>query len=165
MTSAAQWPRRPPRPVRRPHPGCDAKRQPPRRRRRFATGMPRSRWTSGGCCQSIAGGLAPRRARAPRRAPPGTPAAGPAAGAETATLVIAAAWGPGAGWLLDVLPAMLGADDQPETFSPVHPLLREMALRHRGVRVGRSCRVLEALVPAILEQKVVGLEAFRAWRL
>src|ERR1019366_2070734 len=26
-------------------------------------------------------------------------------------------------------------------------------------------RVLEALVPAILEQKVVGLEAFRAWRL
>ncbi len=94
-----------------------------------------------------------------------TAAAGPAAGAETATLVIAAAWGPGAGWLLDVLPAMLGADDQPETFSPVHPLLREMALRHRGVRVGRSCRVLEALVPAILEQKVVGLEAFRAWRL
>src|ERR1019366_8064891 len=53
----------------------------------------------------------------------------------------------------------------PETFSPVHPLLREMALRHRGVRVGRSCRGLEALVPAILEQKVVGLEALRAWRL
>jgi 3-methyladenine DNA glycosylase/8-oxoguanine DNA glycosylase len=32
------------------------------------------------------------------------------------------------------------------------------------MRVGRSGRVFEALVPAVLEQKVVGLEAHRAWR-
>jgi len=89
----------------------------------------------------------------------------PGAGGQTVALVNAAAWGPGAGWLLEILPAMLGASDRPESFSPVHPLLREMAVRYRGARVGRSCRVLEALVPAILEQKVVGLEAFRAWRL
>jgi len=38
-----------------------------------------------------------------------------------------------------------------------------MAARHRGARVGRSGRVLEALIPAILEQKVVGAEARRAW--
>jgi 3-methyladenine DNA glycosylase/8-oxoguanine DNA glycosylase len=32
------------------------------------------------------------------------------------------------------------------------------------MRVGRSGRVFEALVPAVLEQKVVGREAHRAWR-
>ena len=81
------------------------------------------------------------------------------------TVVRATAWGPGAAWLLDQLPGMLGAEDDPDGFTPVHPLLRELARRHRGTRIGRSARVLEALVPAVLEQKVVGLEAQRAWRL
>lgn len=79
-------------------------------------------------------------------------------------VVCATAWGPGAAWLLDQLPGMLGADDDPAGFVPAHPLLRELARRHRGTRIGRSARVLEALVPAVLEQKVVGLEAQRAWR-
>ena len=56
-------------------------------------------------------------------------------------------------------------DDDPVGFAPAHGLLREMAARHPGLRVGRTARVLEALVPAVLEQKVVGAEAFRAWRL
>jgi 3-methyladenine DNA glycosylase/8-oxoguanine DNA glycosylase len=59
---------------------------------------------------------------------------------------------------------MLGAEDDQAGFAPVHPLLREMSGRHPGARVGRSGRVLEALIPAILEQKVVGAEARRAWR-
>jgi 3-methyladenine DNA glycosylase/8-oxoguanine DNA glycosylase len=77
--------------------------------------------------------------------------------------VTATAWGPGAGWLLETLPSLLGSGDDLSGFAPVHPLLREMAARHPGARVGRSGRVLEALVPAILEQKVVGAEARRAW--
>ena len=77
----------------------------------------------------------------------------------------AAAWGPGASWLLDTLPALLGADDRPEDFVPAHPVLREAARRHAAVRIGRSGLVFEALVPAVLEQKVVGMEATRAWRL
>jgi 3-methyladenine DNA glycosylase/8-oxoguanine DNA glycosylase len=77
--------------------------------------------------------------------------------------VTATAWGPGAGWLLETLPPLLGSGDDPSGFAPVHPLLREMAGRHPGARVGRSGRVLEALIPAILEQKVVGAEARRAW--
>ena len=77
--------------------------------------------------------------------------------------VTVTAWGPGAGWLLETLPALLGSGDDLAGFAPVHPLLREMAGRHPGARVGRSGRVLEALVPAILEQKVVGAEARRAW--
>ena len=77
--------------------------------------------------------------------------------------ITVSAWGPGAGWLLETLPAQLGAHDDLAGFVPVHPLLREMAGRHPGARVGRSGRVLEALVPAVLEQKVVGAEARRAW--
>ena len=79
-------------------------------------------------------------------------------------MIRAAAWGPGAAWLLRELPGMLGADDDRAGFVPAHPLLRELSARHPGVRVGRSGRVLEALVPAVLEQKVVGAEARRAWR-
>ncbi len=89
-------------------------------------------------------------------------AARPAAGGGTR--VSAAAWGPGAAWLLETLPSLLGAHDDQAGFAPVHPLLREMSGRHPGARVGRSGRVLEALIPAILEQKVVGAEARRAWR-
>ncbi len=86
-------------------------------------------------------------------------------GRPAATVIRATAWGPGAGWLLDALPDLLGAQDDPAAFAPAHPLLRDLARRHRGARVGRSGRVLEALVPAVLEQKVVSLEAHRAWRL
>jgi 3-methyladenine DNA glycosylase/8-oxoguanine DNA glycosylase len=80
------------------------------------------------------------------------------------TAVSASAWGPGASWLLAAVPGVLGADDNQAGFEPSHPLLCEMSRRFRGMRVGRSGRVLEALVPAVLEQKVVGAEAWRAWR-
>jgi 3-methyladenine DNA glycosylase/8-oxoguanine DNA glycosylase len=77
----------------------------------------------------------------------------------------ALAWGPGGAWLLASLPALLGADDDLSGFEPVHPLVREMLRQHPGLRIGRSARVFEALIPAVLEQKVVGSEATRAWRL
>jgi 3-methyladenine DNA glycosylase/8-oxoguanine DNA glycosylase len=86
----------------------------------------------------------------------------PAAGR---TAVYATAWGPGASWLLDALPGLLGADDRPQDFVPAHPVLRDAVRRHAAIRIGRSGLVFEALVPAILEQKVVGMEATRAWRL
>ncbi|HEY6277451.1 MAG TPA: DNA-3-methyladenine glycosylase 2 family protein [Streptosporangiaceae bacterium] len=78
---------------------------------------------------------------------------------------LAWAWGPGAGWLLAALPGLLGAGDDRTGFCPAHPLVAELDRRHPGLRIGRSGRVLEALVPAVLEQKVVGAEAKRAWRL
>jgi 3-methyladenine DNA glycosylase/8-oxoguanine DNA glycosylase len=80
------------------------------------------------------------------------------------TLVDAAAWGPGAAWLLASLPGLLGADDRPEDFAPHHRLLRDLVRRSATIRIGRSGLVLEALVPAVLEQKVVAVEATRAWR-
>jgi len=81
------------------------------------------------------------------------------------TLVTGQAWGPGAGWLLDRLPAQLGAHDDPSGFTPRHPVIADLALRYPGLRIGRTWRVFEALVPAVLEQKVVGREAHRAWRI
>ncbi|HYB16478.1 MAG TPA: DNA-3-methyladenine glycosylase 2 family protein, partial [Streptosporangiaceae bacterium] len=78
--------------------------------------------------------------------------------------VTAHTWGPGAGWLLDTLPAQLGFHDDRAGFAARHPVIGELALRLAGLRVGRSGRVFEALVPAVLEQKVVGREAHRAWR-
>ena len=93
----------------------------------------------------------------------GTPGAADVTGARP--VVHAMAWGPGAAWLLASLPGLLGADDDPSRFEPVHPLVKEMFRVHPGLRIARSARVFEALIPAVLEQKVVGAEATRAWRL
>ncbi|GAB2916819.1 3-methyladenine DNA glycosylase [Nonomuraea fastidiosa] len=78
--------------------------------------------------------------------------------------VLGQAWGPGAGWALETLPALLGADDDLSGFSVRHEVLAEAARKHPGLRIGRTGRVMEALVPAVLEQKVVGREAWRSWR-
>lgn len=79
--------------------------------------------------------------------------------------VHAEAWGPGAAWALASVPGLLGADDDPSGFEPRHPVLTEI-VRRRGVpRVGRSGLVMQALVPAILEQKVTGQEAFAGFRM
>jgi 3-methyladenine DNA glycosylase/8-oxoguanine DNA glycosylase len=79
--------------------------------------------------------------------------------------VRAAAWGPGAGWVLDSVPAMLGCDDDPTGFRPTHPVLADAHRRRPHWRVCRTGLVMEALVPAIIEQKVTGQEAFGGFRL
>ena len=93
-----------------------------------------------------------------------TSSPGSAQSAGSPLVVAASAWGPGAAWLLTSVPDLLGAADDPDAFAPVHPQLRDLASRYQGLRLGRTNRVLEALVPAVLEQKVVGVEARRAWR-
>jgi 3-methyladenine DNA glycosylase/8-oxoguanine DNA glycosylase len=75
-----------------------------------------------------------------------------------------AAWGPGAEWLLDGVPELLGAADDPAALTPAHPAVQDAVARRQGLRIGRTGRVFEALVPAVLEQKVPGAEAWRAWR-
>ncbi|MGI8809593.1 MAG: DNA-3-methyladenine glycosylase family protein [Acidimicrobiales bacterium] len=73
------------------------------------------------------------------------------------------AWGPGAGWALDAFPALVGADDVEDGFVPGIGVVGDLHHRLRGLRIGRSKAVIEALVPSILEQKVVGLEARRSY--
>ena len=78
--------------------------------------------------------------------------------------VAAAAWGPGADWVLDQLPAMCGGEDDPSGFRPVHPAVHLAARRFPGWRIPRTGLVLEALIPAVIEQKVTGQEAFAGYR-
>ncbi len=79
--------------------------------------------------------------------------------------VHAAAWGPGSDWALVHLPAMLGAEDDPSGFEPRHPVIAEAHRRHPHWRVARSGLVMESLVPAVIEQKVTGQEAFAGFRM
>jgi 3-methyladenine DNA glycosylase/8-oxoguanine DNA glycosylase len=74
------------------------------------------------------------------------------------------AWGPGADDVLADAPALLGLEDDPDALETDHPLVRDLQRRFRWLRIGRTGRVLEALIPAITEQKVTGEEARRAYR-
>ncbi|MEV6162999.1 DNA-3-methyladenine glycosylase 2 family protein [Streptomyces sp. NPDC052052] len=76
----------------------------------------------------------------------------------------ATAWGPGACWLLDQLPTMLGATDDPDAFRPRHRLLALTRHSRPGLRLLRTGLVMESLIPSVLEQKVTTDEAYRAWR-
>lgn len=78
--------------------------------------------------------------------------------------VHARAWGPGAEELLEGLPRLLGAEDPAESFHPQEPLLAGEHRRLLGLRVPCTGLMLEALMPAIFEQRVVELDAHAAWR-
>jgi 3-methyladenine DNA glycosylase/8-oxoguanine DNA glycosylase len=81
------------------------------------------------------------------------------------TDVHARAWGPGAGTLLAGLPALLGLDDDDAGFDPSHhPVVASLARRRGRVRLGRTGAVWEALLPAIIEQRITGTEAWRNFR-
>ena len=73
------------------------------------------------------------------------------------------AWGPGAGWLIEHTPALVGFDDQPDAFRPENRLLADLHRHHPGLRLGRTGLVFQALLPTILEQKVPGVEAYASY--
>jgi 3-methyladenine DNA glycosylase/8-oxoguanine DNA glycosylase len=61
------------------------------------------------------------------------------------------------------LPALLGEHDDESDFVPRHRVLSQLHRRFAGMRVPRSGAVFEALVPAILEQRVTSEEAYRSY--
>ena len=92
--------------------------------------------------------------------------AGTLALSASGSVVTAHAYGPGADWLLHQVPAMLGRDDDWTTLDvSAHRALHETRRRLAGLRLVRTGLVFDSLVPAVLEQKVTGLEARRSWRL
>ncbi len=79
--------------------------------------------------------------------------------------ILATAWGPGAEAAIAGVPELCGrGDDWSRLDLSGQPLLAESLRRAPGLRLLRTNAVFEALLPAILEQKVTGLEARRAWR-
>lgn len=79
--------------------------------------------------------------------------------------VSARGFGDGGEWLIDGVPELLGGrDDWSQLNVSGIPLLAEARRRHPGLRLSRNRLVTEMLVPAILEQKVTTVEAWRGWR-
>ena len=79
--------------------------------------------------------------------------------------ISAIAWGAGAEWAIAGVPDLLGRDDDWSDLDVSgNELLADARRRSPGLRLLRTGLVLEALVPAILEQKVTSVEAWRAWR-
>lgn len=75
------------------------------------------------------------------------------------------AWGGGAREFVERVPAWLGVDDDVSGFAPTEPTIAAAYRRVPHLRLGRTGLVIEALIPAVLEQRVTGKDAFRAWRL
>lgn len=76
----------------------------------------------------------------------------------------AKAWGAGAEWAIAAVPELCGGGDNDDGFDVSgHDFLQESRRRNPGLRLLRTGLVFEMLVAAILEQKVTGLEARRAW--
>lgn len=78
--------------------------------------------------------------------------------------IVARAWGAGASAALDGVPRLIGLEDHPEALVARHPLIRNLQRRFAGVRLPASGRPFDALLPAILEQKITGIEARRVYR-
>nr|WP_205875845.1 DNA-3-methyladenine glycosylase 2 family protein [Mycobacterium gordonae] len=74
------------------------------------------------------------------------------------------AWGAGAPEFVELFPAMLGADDDASDFQPQEPTVAAAHRKVPNLRLGRTAQVLEALIPAVIEQRVPGADAFRSWR-
>jgi 3-methyladenine DNA glycosylase/8-oxoguanine DNA glycosylase len=75
------------------------------------------------------------------------------------------AWGAGAVRAGTAVPEWLGAADRPDEFDPgAHPVVADLHRRARWLRLSRTGRTWDALVPAVLEQKVTVAEAHRVWR-
>ncbi|UVJ38658.1 DNA-3-methyladenine glycosylase [Arthrobacter sp. CJ23] len=93
-----------------------------------------------------------------------------AAGTGTDTHVDAQAWGPGAGPAVAGVPRLLGADDdwsafdEPAFHGTLPRLVTEARRRNPAVRLPSTGRVVDSLVPTILEQKVTTIEARRGYR-
>lgn len=79
--------------------------------------------------------------------------------------VEAHAWGPGARAALADVPGLLGRLDDVTGFAAhLHPAVHAAARAHPDLRLPRSGEVWPTLVTAVLEQRVVGLDAHASWR-
>jgi 3-methyladenine DNA glycosylase/8-oxoguanine DNA glycosylase len=80
------------------------------------------------------------------------------------TSITVSAWGPGAHWVTSHAVALVGANDRPQALVPRHPVIAELVHRLPGLRLPASLRPFDALLPAICEQKITGVEARAVYR-
>ncbi|SDY45967.1 3-methyladenine DNA glycosylase/8-oxoguanine DNA glycosylase [Micromonospora pattaloongensis] len=80
--------------------------------------------------------------------------------------VVATGYGPGAAWVIEHADAVAGLRDDLTGFAELaaaHPVVAELARTHRGLRFPTTGQVFPRLLRAIFEQKVTGIEAYRAY--
>jgi len=75
--------------------------------------------------------------------------------------VEASSWGAATDEALEAVPDLLGYQDRREEFSTEHPVVAPLTKRKPGMRMGRTSRVFDALLVAVVAQKVTGKEAGR----
>lgn len=94
-----------------------------------------------------------------------TPTGGAALRAELrGDRIEAEAWGDGAEWALETAPGLLGLLDDRAGFDPVDGVVGRLHREGDGLRLPRTGRVVDALIPAVLSQRVTGFEAKRSYR-
>lgn len=76
--------------------------------------------------------------------------------------VEAASWGPGAAWSIAHADDLIGLQDNSVGFVAHHDLIAQGRRLMAGWRIPRSRLVVQSLIPAIIEQRVTGVEAFAA---
>lgn len=75
------------------------------------------------------------------------------------------AWGPGAAWLLESVPDLVGLHDPGvDAVGDHHPVMEALKTKMRGYRMGRSGDVYSRLVAVGIAQKVTGANAKPALR-
>ncbi|MEI7033388.1 hypothetical protein [Streptomyces pratensis] len=79
-------------------------------------------------------------------------------------MITGTVWGPGADRALAQLPALLGADDQPDAFSPRRRVVAAAHRKHGGLRPARTGLAMKSLVPSVLEQRFTTGSAHYACR-
>jgi 3-methyladenine DNA glycosylase/8-oxoguanine DNA glycosylase len=73
------------------------------------------------------------------------------------------AWGEGGPEALRRAGELVGEGDAPDSLVAHHAVVRDLQRRHSGLRMPRSRRLFDALIPSIIEQKVVSTEAYRCY--
>lgn len=89
-----------------------------------------------------------------------------------ASALAAEAWGTGAQWAVERVAELVGAADDVGDFAarvesldaPGADFVRDVHRRHEGLRIPRSRALTETLVPTVIEQKVVGKDAWASYR-
>ncbi len=82
--------------------------------------------------------------------------------------LVATGYGPGAQWITDRADAIAGLRDEVGDFPALaarHPLVARLAKTFAGVRIPATGLMFHRLLRAVLEQKVTGKEAHRAYRM
>lgn len=93
-----------------------------------------------------------------------------AGGPDSAPFIDAQGWGPGADDAMDSVPRLLGRDDdwsafdEPAFQATLPRIVVDARRRNLTVRLPATGRMIDSLVPTILEQKVTVIEARRGYR-